>query len=92
MTQPHRLIVRLTARTGLARAFIAVVSIPVLFGWKPSEATANRLASIAASLITVKEVRPSWKRLVIPLPPKDGWRRRVGGPRYLGLTRNRPAQ
>lgn len=87
-----RTIIDFRADTRMARLFIAIVSIPALLGWRWTEATANRLADHAAGLITVKEVRPSWKRLVIPLPPKDGWRRYVGGPRYLALTRGRPAK
>lgn len=89
MAENHkgRIVVVLKAKTGLARAFIAAVSIPVFLGWKPSEATADRLAEIAASLIRVKavEARPSWRRMVIPFGSKGGWRRYIGGPRYLSL-------
>lgn len=87
MAENHkgRIVVVLKAKTGLARAFIAAVSIPVLLGWKPSEATANRLARIAASLIRVKAVTPTWRRSTFPFGSKDGFRRRIAGPRYLTL-------
>lgn len=87
MAENHKsqIVVCLTAKTLFARAFIAAVSIPVLLGWKPSEATANRLTRIAASLIRVKAVTPTWRRMTFPFSSKDGFRRRIAGPRYLAL-------
>ncbi len=57
-TPPQPVTIHLVAHTVLASIFIRLVSIPVLYGWKPGPRVQAALAGIAGRLIWVTASRP----------------------------------
>lgn len=61
-----RTVLALSANTTVCRAFIRAVNVLLLLGWRPSRATADKMAAIAGRLI--------WLREVVETSPNSGFR------------------
>lgn len=61
-----RMVASFRADTRLCRALIGAVNVLIRLVWRPSLATADRLARIAGGLV--------WVREVVETKPEDGFR------------------